>query len=141
MGSEAVSEKVGSVWTDYIFFGDQRIAKQTGSSLSTTFLHADHLGSTRVCADANGNSNGTCDYEPFGELQPGTNCTVPTNFRFAGMGWDAEAGLYHTWFRQYDPNQGRWMGVDLLSGCWLYFSRRMTSPVPINWSFNHRRYL
>ncbi|MCI0625722.1 MAG: RHS repeat-associated core domain-containing protein, partial [Acidobacteria bacterium] len=48
--------------------------------------------------------------------QPGTTCSVPTNFRFAGMEWDSETGLYHTWFRQYDVNQGRWMGVDPLAG-------------------------
>ena len=32
------------------------------------------------------------------------------------MEWDSETGLYHTWFRQYDVNQGRWMGVDPLPG-------------------------
>lgn len=80
------------------------------------FLHTDHLGSTRVCTDASGNSLGACTFEPFGEVQPGSTCSVPTNFRFAGMEWDSETGLYHTLFRQYDPNQGRWMGVDALPG-------------------------
>ncbi len=120
VGSEVLSEKQGSTWTDYIFFGGQRIAKQTAAMASTaTYLHTDHLRSTRVCTDANGNANGTCHYEPFGEIQPGTSCSVPTNFRFAGMEWDADAGpngLYHTWFRQYDVNQGRWMSVDPLPG-------------------------
>ncbi len=120
-GSVVIAEKQGSTWTDYVFFGDQRIAKQTGSTLpAATFLHTDHLGSTRVCTDANGNSTGTCDYEPFGEFQNVTTCSaLPTNYRFAGMEWDADAGpngLYHTWFRYYDPTQGRWMGVDPLAG-------------------------
>ena len=116
-GSVVISEKQGSTWTDYIFFGNQRIAQQTGSSLTTAkFLHADHLNSTRGCTDATGNSAGTCDYEPFGEVQPGTTCSVPTNYRFAGMEWDSETSLYHTWFRQYDMNQGRWMSVDPLPG-------------------------
>src|SRR3989449_10224039 len=116
-GSVVISEKQGSTWTDYIFFGNQRIAQQTGSSLTTAkFLHADHLNSTRGCTDATGNSAGTCDYEPFGEVQPGTTCSVPTNYRFAGMEWDSETSLYHTWFRQYDMNQGRWMNVDPLPG-------------------------
>ncbi|MBI3664244.1 MAG: RHS repeat-associated core domain-containing protein [Acidobacteria bacterium] len=119
-GAELISEKQGSTWTDYVFFDGQRIAKQTGSTAaSAVYLHTDHLRSTRVCTDANGNSTGTCDYEPFGEIQPGSSCSVPTNFRFAGMEWDSDAGpngLYHTLFRQYDPNQGRWMSVDPLSG-------------------------
>ena len=116
-GAVVIAEKAGSTWTDYIFFSGERIAKQTGSSLTTTtFLHTDHLGSTRVCTNSSGSSAGTCDYEPFGEVQPGTTCSIPTNFRFAGMEWDSETGLYHTLFRQYDVNQGRWMSVDPLAG-------------------------
>src|SRR5437899_2412629 len=116
--SVVISEQQGSTWTDYIFFGNQRIAKQTGSTSTTaTYLHADHLGSTRRCSDSNGNSNGSCDYEPFGECQPSSSCSsLPTNYRFAGMEFDAESALYHTLFRQYDPNQGRWTGVDALPG-------------------------
>jgi RHS repeat-associated protein len=119
-GAELIAEKEGSTWTDYIFFGSQRIVKQTGSTLATaTFLHPDHQGSTRVCTDSNGNSNGTCDYEPFGENQPGSTCSIPTNFRFAGMEWDPNAGpngLYKTWFRYYDQDQGRWLAPDPLPG-------------------------
>ena len=117
-GSVVISEKLGSTWTDYIFFGNQRIAQQTGSTLTAAkFLHQDHLGSTRVCSDGSGNSAGTCDYEPFGEFQPGSACSsLPTNYRFAGMYYDSESGLYYTWFRQYDANQGRWMGVDPVAG-------------------------
>jgi len=117
-GSVVISEKLGSTWTDYIFFSNQRIAQQTGSTLTVAkFLHQDHLGSTRVCSDGSGNSAGTCDYEPFGEFQPGSACSnLPTNYRFAGMYYDSESGLYYTWFRQYDANQGRWMGVDPLPG-------------------------
>jgi len=116
--SMVISEQQGSTWTDYIFFGNQRIAKQSGSTATTaTYIHPDHLGSTRRCSDSSGNSNGVCDYEPFGELQPGSTCSnLPTNYRFAGMEWDSETSLYHTWFRQYDPNQGRWMTVDPIPG-------------------------
>jgi RHS repeat-associated protein len=117
VGSEIISEKTGTAWKDYIFFAGQRIAEQTGATEATvTYLHTDHLGSTRACTDANGNANGTCDYEPYGEVQPGASCSVPTKFRFAGMQWDEEAQLYHTWFRKYDPNQGRWMSTDPLPG-------------------------
>ncbi len=124
-GSVVISEKQGSSWTDYIFFGNQRIAQQSGaapitSSTSATtakYVHADHLGSTRRCTDSNGNSNGSCDYEPFGEFQPGSSCSnLPTNYRFAGMEYDSETALYRTIFRQYDPNQGRWMSLDPLPG-------------------------
>jgi RHS repeat-associated protein len=32
------------------------------------------------------------------------------------MQFDEETGFYHTWFRQYDPSQGRWLSIDPLSG-------------------------
>ncbi len=116
-GSEIISELSGSAWTDYIFFAGQRIVKQTGTTITTaTFLHTDRLGSVRRCTDSTGVQNGTCDYEPFGEGQSAAGCTVPSNFRFAGMLWDPESNLNHTWFRQYDSAQGRWMGADPIEG-------------------------
>ncbi len=117
VGAEIIAEKTGSTWTDYIFFGGQRIAKQTGSTITTaTFLHTDHLGSVRRCTDSTGAQNGTCDYEPYGEGQSSAGCTVPSNFRFAGMLWDSESNLNHTWFRQYDSAQGRWLSPDPVAG-------------------------
>jgi len=41
---------------------------------------------------------------------------VQTNYRFAGMEWDSETELYHTWFRQYDTKQARWLSVDPIPG-------------------------
>ena len=91
--------------------------KQTGSTASTaTYFHPDQLGSIRVCTDSNGDSTANCYYEPFGQLQYGTTCPATVPYRFAGMEWDSETGLYHTWFRQYDSTQGRWMSVDPLPG-------------------------
>ena len=117
VGAKVIAEKSGSTWTDYIFFAGQRIAQNTGSTHSTAvYLHTDHLGSTRMCTNSSGDSSGTCDYEPFGEVQDGSGCSVPTKFRFAGMEFDDETQLYHTWFRSYDPSQGRWMSVDPLPG-------------------------
>jgi hypothetical protein len=97
-GSAVISELQGSTWTGYIFFADERITQQSGSTLTTAkFLHQDHLGSTRVCTDGSGNSAGACDYEPFGEFQPGSACSaLPTNYRFAGTYYDSETGLYYT---------------------------------------------
>jgi RHS repeat-associated protein len=121
-GSELIAEKTGSVWTDYVFFGGLRVAQVVKDGTNPeviTYLHTDHLGSVRRCTDSNGNQNGTCDYEPFGEYQPPSQTTcsaLPTNLRFAGMQYDSESQLYHTWFRAYDPNQARWLSVDPVAG-------------------------
>lgn len=53
---------------------------------------------------------------PFGEIHAGSTCSMPVNYRFAGMEFDSETGFYHTWFRAYDPSEGRWLSVDPLPG-------------------------
>jgi len=56
---------------------------------------------------------------------------VPTAFRFAGMRFDSDTGLYHTPFRQYDPNQARWMGVDAIPAPNRY---EYVLSDPVNWT-------
>ncbi len=46
-----------------------RLQKQMGSCVSTaTYIHTDHLGSTRVCTDCSGNALGNSSYESFGDV-------------------------------------------------------------------------
>lgn len=50
------------------------------------------------------------DFDPWGvPLQSGS---WPTDFRFAGMLELSNSPLNATWFRQYDPNVGRWLSRD-----------------------------
>ncbi len=107
------------LWVNGTLVGEWDVTgtAQIYTATRVRYYSSDHLGSTRVCTDSNGNLIGACDYEPFGEFQPGSSCSnLPTNYRFAGMEYDSETALYHTIFRQYDPNQGRWVSVDALPG-------------------------
>jgi RHS repeat-associated protein len=57
----------------------------------------------------------TSDYDPYGNpIQ--TPPTAPlTDFRYAGMFYHADSGLYMTQYRVYDPRTARWISRDPIS--------------------------
>jgi RHS repeat-associated protein len=75
----------------------------------------DHLGSVRVVVDKNANVVEAFDYYPFGaELRSTVNDDQAANLRFTGKELDKEShiGLYYFGARYYDPEVGRFLGVD-----------------------------
>lgn len=75
----------------------------------------DHVGTTRMMANAAGTMCYDADYTPFGqELAYTNNCLQ--NYKFTGTERDMETGNDHAWFRNYQWNLGRWMSPDPLSG-------------------------
>jgi RHS repeat-associated protein len=78
---------------------------------TTYFSHKDWLGSERVRSDVNGNSAGTCTGNAYGDNYVCAP-TDPSPIKYAGMEYDSESKLYHTWFRYYNPRLGLWMTPD-----------------------------
>ena len=87
-----------------------------GSSLHP--VQPDHLGSPRKVIDA-----GTAIWDwlildnPFGELATnqdpdGDSTDFVFNLRFPGQYFDAETGLHHNYFRDYEPGTGRYVESD-----------------------------
>jgi RHS repeat-associated protein len=76
------------------------------------YYHTDHLGSTRLVTDPNRNIVSAILYHPFGEpsLKEGSE-----DYLFTGKEKD-ETGLYCYGARYYDPETGRFISKDLLSG-------------------------
>jgi RHS repeat-associated protein len=80
------------------------------------FYHGDHLGSTTVLTNAEGEPLARLVYEPFGEAiaPPGSpTATVPT-FGFTGQRFEAALGLYDYGVRWYDPALARFLSADSL---------------------------
>jgi RHS repeat-associated protein len=74
----------------------------------------DHLGSVRELADTAGNLRARYSYDPYGR-RTRTAGDLDSDFGFAGMFWSAEAALWLTRFRAYDPALGRWLSRDPLN--------------------------
>ena len=86
----------------------------------TLYLAADHLGSTRLVLDANGNCVNRSDFLPFGhELWRTDPCYLgnpagagPVTQRFTGQERDAETKLDFFGARYYSAGQGRFTSPD-----------------------------
>ena len=82
-----------------------------GSSL---YYSQDHLGSVRdVLAAQSGTRVAAFDYDPYGYPSQSTG-RISTDFRYAGLFFDQQDGLYLSEHRVYDPKAGRWLSRDPL---------------------------
>ena len=88
--------------------------------LTLHFIQPDHLGSPRVVIDAASNTSvWTWDLtgEAFGATPPnqdpdGDGTAFTLNMRFPGQRFDAATGLNYNYFRDYEPNTGRYVQSD-----------------------------
>ncbi len=96
---EANQQGYGTVNTNYYFAGTERVAKTNTISGSSTlfFYHANHLGSTEVISDANGNLVNRTNYFPFGEIRQGG----AEKYSFTGKERDVVSGQYYFEARYY----------------------------------------
>lgn len=74
-------------------------------------VHTDHLGTPKKLTDGNGLVVWDAVYEPFGETTLETEL-VAYHLRFPGQYFDAETGLHYNYFRNYDPDTGRYIESD-----------------------------
>jgi RHS repeat-associated protein len=78
---------------------------------TTTYLHHDQLGSTRILTDPDGTVTATYSYAPYGAT---TSHTGPDNtpLQFNGQYQDTESSLYYLRARYYDPTTGTFLSRD-----------------------------
>jgi RHS repeat-associated protein len=115
--------------TDYIWCGARICESRNGTAVnrryynegeaipgSKAFLYygPDQLGSVRdVHATSPVFSMAQAyDYDPYGDPTTPPATGPLTDFRFAGMLYHADSGLYLTQFRAYDPRTARWLSRD-----------------------------
>jgi RHS repeat-associated protein len=122
-------QKTGTTSTVFVYDGFGNLAAeygQAGSASGTQYLTTDHLGSTRLVTDANGNVVARYDYLPFGEgIAAGLGgrssfysigafpvSADGLSVKFTGKERDAETGLDYFGARYFSSAQGRWTGPD-----------------------------
>ncbi len=126
-----VKKALGSNTTVFVYDAFGQLAAEYGPEESgeprTSYLTADHLGSTRVVTDANGGVTERHDYRPFGEelfagisgrtadlKYPGGDTGVRR--KFTGKERDSETGLDYFGARYYSSAQGRFTSPDEWAG-------------------------
>lgn len=98
-------------WTNYIFFGGQRLARNVSGDIK--YYITDHLHSTAVFADKSGSILDDNDFYPWGGLIPGVGQTTNNNtIKFTGQYRDSESNLDYFGARYYENATGRFMSPD-----------------------------
>ncbi|MBF0559297.1 MAG: FG-GAP repeat protein, partial [Nitrospirae bacterium] len=97
--------------TKYIFAGSTRIASKNSSN--TYYYHGDHLNSSSIITDQNGNKVQEINYYPFGQVRSKwTSGAVDVKYKYTGQEEDPETGLYYYNARYYDPILCRFTSPD-----------------------------
>lgn len=80
------------------------------------YVHADQINTAREITDAAGVKVWEAGADPFGALPPNEDPSARGRFaynqRFPGQYFDAETGLHYNYFRDYDPQTGRYVQSD-----------------------------
>jgi RHS repeat-associated protein len=110
LSGRVVAEDNGTSWgPGYVYMGSQLLALY--SQGTTYFVHADHLGSSRVLTAMNQSVYDKPDYLPFGEQIAGD---TGTSHKFTGYPRDADTGLDYASARYYGSRLGRFLSPDPL---------------------------
>ena len=107
----AESDLSGNLTSEYIFFGAKRLARRDVSSGNIYYFFSDHLGSSNVVTDANGNIQDESDFYPFGGERQITNL-LPNHYKFTGKERDTESFNDYFGARFYRSAVGRFMSPD-----------------------------
>ena len=81
------------------------------------YIHSDQLNTPRVVSDENRKMVWQWSGDRFGAdmantLPGGNGAAFVFNLRFPGQYYDAETGLHYNYFRDYDPQTGRYIQSD-----------------------------
>lgn len=112
----------------YAYLGNDYAPTQMQDANGIYYIHSDHIDTPKIATDGAGIVIWKAMHQAFGtaviDADPdGNGQEVTLNFRFPGQYADLESGLYHNFFRDYDPAIGRYVQADPIgqdSGANLY---------------------
>ena len=111
-------ELASSTPTKHVYAGEMLVATISGtgtSTASTTYAHADHLGSTRVTTDADGQTVQELNYTSFGEVTEDTLSGSGEHRQYIGEAYDPESELSYLNARYYQGSRGQFLSQDPVS--------------------------
>jgi RHS repeat-associated protein len=98
---------------------ESRVTVTAAAGPATTqvfYIYSDQVGTAREITDASGVKVWQADPDPFGAIPPNENPAGRGQFvynqRFPGQYYDRETGLHYNYFRDYDPQTGRYVQSD-----------------------------
>src|SRR5205085_4309324 len=108
------SDLSGTLQSEYVFFGGERVARKDFPGKTISYYFSDHLKTASVISDATGsNIKSESDYYPWGgELQFANGDS--NHYKFTGKERDAESGLDLMGARIYRNALSRFMSTDPL---------------------------
>lgn len=98
----------GGVLDETVWLSDLPVAVLSGGQPS--YILPDHLGAPHQITDARGQVEWQWDHDPFGNGLPTGSFSY--DLRFPGQVYDQKAQLHYNYFRDYDPNTGRYIESD-----------------------------
>jgi RHS repeat-associated protein len=109
----------GALVQETVWMGDTPVAtlRPNGSTVTIYYVHTDHLGTPRkVTRPSDNGLMWRWDPDTFGSVAPNHNPsglgTFAYNLRFPGHYALSESGLFYNYFRDYDPQMGRYIESD-----------------------------
>ena len=87
-------------------------AEVSGINWQFHYFQTDHLGTPKLATNPQGQITWQAQAEAFGQTTPDPNSTITVNLRFPGQYFDEESGLHYNYFRDYDPQTGRYVQSD-----------------------------
>lgn len=103
--------------TKHVYAGSNKVCsiEDTGSPETSHvyYTHSDHLGSSNIITDENGQQVQYLEYSPYGSVLVNQGGDV-TPYKFTGKELDVSTGLYFYSARYYDPEIGRFVSPDTI---------------------------
>jgi RHS repeat-associated protein len=90
------------------YYPEGEVIATSGTPL---YYAQDQLGSVRDVMPVHGKPLASFEYDPYGNLTE-TEGLISTDFRYAGMFYEQNTGLYLTQYRVYDSRIARWLSRD-----------------------------
>lgn len=101
------------IWLDSMPLGGVSITFNSQGAIASSepfYLHSDHLNTPRMATNQTQQNVWQWQSDAFGVGQ--ASGTLAMNLRFPGQYFDQESGLYYNYFRDYDPETGRYVESD-----------------------------